>query len=495
MTLYSQNEWGVQHIAGVNMPNLQYDLVVGKPDGLLHFYKMYANHDSVWINTFTCDPQGFFSDPTVLHSYPYNSDIIDTLKIIRCEYKYNKVYSYTLIDSTLIVMTIDDTGNAVDHVINTHSIQFDYIYIYGMSFCLFDDNNIFTVKLSDNKIYRINLLSDEFTIFYEHDHHCHYYLYPFDDVFLLAVSQATPYEPNLFIDSQYSIHHIAGDNYYIYNPRGNIGNTYFPTLINTLIFSSIYAILYVEQDTLRMTYIDDDSGYPDNVLENDDDIVPLLENRYICITKLNADTGELLQQLFATFQIVDGMRVYSPLFPNITDIPNPRTLKRINSNFIVALSGTAGNPIIFTTIDLAQQQYHSNTISIDANPLDWKIYPAGNNFYMAKSNRVHTFIIAESQSVVDNNVPVLTDLSFYPNPFSKELNIGFKLTKPTKVSVSIFDIKGRKVNTLVDKEMLSNDHTLVWNGMYKNKKLPSGIYFIKVETNDRKEIRKALLLN
>ena len=39
----------VQYVSGVEMPDVEYSLVIGKQDSLLHFYQQEANSDSVWV--------------------------------------------------------------------------------------------------------------------------------------------------------------------------------------------------------------------------------------------------------------------------------------------------------------------------------------------------------------------------------------------------------------------------------------------------------------
>lgn len=78
----------------------------------------------------------------------------------------------------------------------------------------------------------------------------------------------------------------------------------------------------------------------------------------------------------------------------------------------------------------------------------------------------------------------------YPNPFNARTEIKFNLKEPSDVELSIFDILGRKVETLLDSYQQSGEHSIIWDA----KELPSGVYFYRLKTNDQTETRKCQLL-
>lgn len=60
----------------------------------------------------------------------------------------------------------------------------------------------------------------------------------------------------------------------------------------------------------------------------------------------------------------------------------------------------------------------------------------------------------------------------YPNPFSGETTIHFELPQSEYVTLSVFDLAGRLVTTLVDQTMNSGSHSVVWNA----EDLSAGVY-------------------
>ena len=105
-------------------------------------------------------------------------------------------------------------------------------------------------------------------------------------------------------------------------------------------------------------------------------------------------------------------------------------------------------------------------------------------------------ITDQDYSNVDDIIATNTfSLQNYPNPFNPETNINYSIPEEGKVELSIYNIKGQKVKTLVNKTQLSGEHTVVWNGTNKhNKRVASGVYFYKLEINDSKLLINKMLL-
>ena len=85
--------------------------------------------------------------------------------------------------------------------------------------------------------------------------------------------------------------------------------------------------------------------------------------------------------------------------------------------------------------------------------------------------------------------------SNYPNPFNSETTISFLIPKISKVEISIYNIKGQKIKTLVNENLQRGHHKILWNGKNENgETVSSGIYFYKMETDNFSEIKKCILL-
>jgi hypothetical protein len=89
----------------------------------------------------------------------------------------------------------------------------------------------------------------------------------------------------------------------------------------------------------------------------------------------------------------------------------------------------------------------------------------------------------------------ITLFSNYPNPFNPSTRIQYGLPKTARVRLSIFDILGRKIATLVDEEKLAGFHTVEWDGLTTNRQRASGgVYFFKLEAGQIVKVKKMLFL-
>lgn len=78
----------------------------------------------------------------------------------------------------------------------------------------------------------------------------------------------------------------------------------------------------------------------------------------------------------------------------------------------------------------------------------------------------------------------------YPNPFNPQTTIELELPKQTVVDLSIYNILGQKVTTLVNGEVPAGLHTYTWNAGGNS----SGIYFYRLTTENGIETKKMTLL-
>jgi len=78
----------------------------------------------------------------------------------------------------------------------------------------------------------------------------------------------------------------------------------------------------------------------------------------------------------------------------------------------------------------------------------------------------------------------------YPNPFNASTRIGFELPKKSNVAISIINIKGQKLNTILNSEMNPGRYEIVWQAT----DLSSGVYFIQLVANEFNEMKKCVII-
>ncbi|MCJ7813750.1 T9SS type A sorting domain-containing protein, partial [bacterium] len=83
----------------------------------------------------------------------------------------------------------------------------------------------------------------------------------------------------------------------------------------------------------------------------------------------------------------------------------------------------------------------------------------------------------------------------YPNPSNPETTIHFRLPEKDRVTLKIFDIRGREVQTLLDREMDSGEQRIIWDGKDSMGNVAaSGIYFYQIQFRDKVLTKKMTLI-
>ena len=78
----------------------------------------------------------------------------------------------------------------------------------------------------------------------------------------------------------------------------------------------------------------------------------------------------------------------------------------------------------------------------------------------------------------------------YPNPFNPTTNIGFSIPKASNVKITVYNVLGQKVITLLDDKMNVGKHTITFNASG----LSSGVYFYRIESGEFIKTQKMLLI-
>ena len=88
-----------------------------------------------------------------------------------------------------------------------------------------------------------------------------------------------------------------------------------------------------------------------------------------------------------------------------------------------------------------------------------------------------------------------TVFSPYPNPFNPVTTISYQIPDDGFVNVSIYDMRGRVVKTLVNSQQSHGNKFFSWNATdNRNRLVPAGVYLYKIEFGDFVSTRKMILL-
>ena len=79
----------------------------------------------------------------------------------------------------------------------------------------------------------------------------------------------------------------------------------------------------------------------------------------------------------------------------------------------------------------------------------------------------------------------------YPNPFNPVTKIAYAIPQPGFVTLKVYDMVGREVQTLVNEFQSAGRYTFDFDG----RKLATGVYFYKLQVGDRfSEIKKMMYI-
>ncbi len=85
--------------------------------------------------------------------------------------------------------------------------------------------------------------------------------------------------------------------------------------------------------------------------------------------------------------------------------------------------------------------------------------------------------------------------SIYPNPFNPTTKIEYTVEHDSRIVISIYDIKGRHVTTIVNQHQSPGTHVVNWNGTsIQGIPMASGTYFVVLENGIHRKTEKLLLL-
>jgi hypothetical protein len=117
---------------------------------------------------------------------------------------------------------------------------------------------------------------------------------------------------------------------------------------------------------------------------------------------------------------------------------------------------------------------------------------------------VFSFVVDVDVGINDNPASGLFPKAFslsqnYPNPFNPSTTIAFDIPgvsgEKQHVEVTVYDIRGRRVRTLIDSDLEPGSHKLHWNGRNdRGESVPSGIYLYALRAGGEVYTRKMMVL-
>jgi len=195
---------------------------------------------------------------------------------------------------------------------------------------------------------------------------------------------------------------------------------------------------------------------------------------------------------YASLRIFDTSTLNNPILTETYSIGSVKDMYCLENTLYVASS----IGIHLYDVTNPYSTYETETIS-DCYPKG--IFPTQDYLYCAEDFQFNVYGDTTLVSV-DNNLIVnyhnKYNLSNYPNPFNPTTTISFSVKENSKVNLSIYNIKGQKIKTLINDLIGKGTHSISWNGKDENiNSVSSGVYFYKLSVNNETDIiKKSLLL-
>jgi len=124
----------------------------------------------------------------------------------------------------------------------------------------------------------------------------------------------------------------------------------------------------------------------------------------------------------------------------------------------------------------------------------WKVQAVNWEYDSLWSSNVNGFFVSHDAEVgIDEDETVLSEFSLaqnYPNPFNNSTMINYQLATGSDVRLSVFDMKGREITTLVNKNQNVGNYSVQFDGSG----LSSGIYFYRLSVDENIVATKKMIL-
>lgn len=158
------------------------------------------------------------------------------------------------------------------------------------------------------------------------------------------------------------------------------------------------------------------------------------------------------------------------------------------------------------TARVDMDSFEWQVVEILLDSLEWRFpYLESLRFYGDFTGRffiddIRLLLREDSTSILSTetrSAPTVARLSAnFPNPFNDHTEICFSLPSAATAELSIFNLNGQKIATLIDRHCNAGIHTVNWDGRDSHgRDLSSGVYLYQLRLEGRQlEVRKLLLL-
>lgn len=208
----------------------------------------------------------------------------------------------------------------------------------------------------------------------------------------------------------------------------------------------------------------------------------------IAANNKSRELGEKLLQMNSVYQI--GLHANEPPFPEPTYSDHEAFWQyRYHAILVIENAPPWANNLPWYT---ANPFYHRQGDTFASVNLE----------QVAKVTKMTLAAVASLSGIVTGiqpeQSPLNTPASFslfqnYPNPFNAGTRIDYQLRAQGNVVLTVLNLLGQQITTLVDKEQAPGHYSVQWDGKdARGHELPSGIYLYALEVGQRRVVRKMI---
>ncbi len=167
------------------------------------------------------------------------------------------------------------------------------------------------------------------------------------------------------------------------------------------------------------------------------------------------------------------------------------TISKLDSIYIGSLAPGEESQDYQWMITLADTSYHRGAWTARVSSSNAKNYSPDGSF-------TSNYLSSTGVNDDDNNLILPDRIKLgqnYPNPFNMSTRIEYSLPSRADVTISIFNLLGRKVKTIVDKNQAAGNYSITWDGTnMEGETVASGVYFYKIKADNQTISKKMMLL-
>ena len=146
------------------------------------------------------------------------------------------------------------------------------------------------------------------------------------------------------------------------------------------------------------------------------------------------------------------------------------------------------------SIDLTDEALYSDYLTTNNETRLLVINPINEHIFKFEGEfNIIDIIVANTMAQIPVELPLVNSFtisSAYPNPFNPVTTMVLNLSKSSDLNIGVYNLSGQLIHTLLNGYSLSGTYSLEWDATNN----PSGVYFIRAQSNEFSQTQKIMLL-